>query len=258
MVCRNPVTPPCVNACIPFYYCLFPIKYFCVLFFLDELSGISYWSNEGVGDRGIRLGGEGHTACRKRGTGMQGGRRMDIPLFQRCQPHVRMHLWLILLCKHVSHTQLRIFSEFFSSCVVVASVQEHGGDTGGVSETSAYTCNSPGCYGWGAFQEHEAQPGLLGMKKLPSAISAYRPAQMFDKAMYRCVVSYWCVCPVQRNNIYINDNVLQAAHEVGAVKVVSCLSTCIFPDKTTYPIDETMVRISKNPDCIILLSFSVL
>ena len=51
-----------------------------------------------------------------------------------------------------------------------------------------------------------------------------------------------CVCVQQRNNIYINDNVLQAAHEVDAVKVVSCLSTCIFPDKTTYPIDETMVR----------------
>ncbi|CAL8270596.1 GDP-L-fucose synthase isoform X2 [Gadus morhua] len=45
-----------------------------------------------------------------------------------------------------------------------------------------------------------------------------------------------------RNNIYINDNVLQAAHEVDAVKVVSCLSTCIFPDKTTYPIDETMIH----------------
>lgn len=26
------------------------------------------------------------------------------------------------------------------------------------------------------------------------------------------------------------------------VKLVSCLSTCIFPDKTTYPIDETMVH----------------
>jgi GDP-L-fucose synthase len=25
-------------------------------------------------------------------------------------------------------------------------------------------------------------------------------------------------------------------------KVVSCLSTCIFPDKTTYPIDETMIH----------------
>ena len=28
-------------------------------------------------------------------------------------------------------------------------------------------------------------------------------------------------------------------------KVVSCLSNCIFPDKTTYPIDETMVRFFK-------------
>jgi GDP-L-fucose synthase len=25
-------------------------------------------------------------------------------------------------------------------------------------------------------------------------------------------------------------------------KCVSCLSTCIFPDKTTYPIDETMIH----------------
>ena len=25
-------------------------------------------------------------------------------------------------------------------------------------------------------------------------------------------------------------------------KLVSCLSTCIFPDKTTYPIDETMLH----------------
>lgn len=25
-------------------------------------------------------------------------------------------------------------------------------------------------------------------------------------------------------------------------KLVSCLSTCIFPDKTTYPIDETMIH----------------
>lgn len=42
----------------------------------------------------------------------------------------------------------------------------------------------------------------------------------------------------------MNDNVLQTAHELGVVKVVSCLSTCIFPDKTTYPIDETMVIIN--------------
>jgi len=45
-----------------------------------------------------------------------------------------------------------------------------------------------------------------------------------------------------RKNIQINDNVLSASHQTGVTKVISCLSTCIFPDKTTYPIDETMVH----------------
>ncbi|XP_067426378.1 GDP-L-fucose synthase-like [Thunnus thynnus] len=45
-----------------------------------------------------------------------------------------------------------------------------------------------------------------------------------------------------RDNIKINDNVLQTAHEMGVTKVVSCLSSCIFPDETTYPIDETMIH----------------
>lgn len=44
-----------------------------------------------------------------------------------------------------------------------------------------------------------------------------------------------------RLNMMMNDNVLKLSHEFGVQKVVSCLSTCIFPDKTTYPIDETMV-----------------
>ena len=39
----------------------------------------------------------------------------------------------------------------------------------------------------------------------------------------------------------INDNILHTSYECKVQKVVSCLSTCIFPDKTTYPIDETMV-----------------
>ena len=72
---------------------------------------------------------------------------------------------------------------------------------------------------------------------------------------------------VDRWNMAINDNVLECAHKykcnkvsskgahsvvgVGslvlkcgymAVQVVSCLSTCVFPDKTAYPIDETMVQ----------------
>lgn len=44
-----------------------------------------------------------------------------------------------------------------------------------------------------------------------------------------------------RSNMQMNDNILQISHESDVQKVVSCLSTCIFPDKTTYPIDETMV-----------------
>lgn len=45
-----------------------------------------------------------------------------------------------------------------------------------------------------------------------------------------------------RKNLQMNDNVLQISYETGVKKVVSCLSTCIFPDKTEYPIDETMIH----------------
>ncbi|KPJ14247.1 GDP-L-fucose synthase [Papilio machaon] len=45
-----------------------------------------------------------------------------------------------------------------------------------------------------------------------------------------------------RENMAINDNILHASYKYNVKKVVSCLSTCIFPDKTTYPIDETMVH----------------
>lgn len=45
-----------------------------------------------------------------------------------------------------------------------------------------------------------------------------------------------------RHNLQLDDNVLHTSYECGVNKVVSCLSTCIFPDKTTYPIDETMVH----------------
>jgi GDP-L-fucose synthase len=45
-----------------------------------------------------------------------------------------------------------------------------------------------------------------------------------------------------RDNVAINDNVLACCKEFGVRKVVSCLSTCIFPDKTTYPIDESMLH----------------
>ena len=45
-----------------------------------------------------------------------------------------------------------------------------------------------------------------------------------------------------RDNIYINDNIFEACRHYRVTKLISCLSTCIFPDKTTYPIDETMIH----------------
>ncbi|KXS13290.1 GDP-keto-6-deoxymannnose 3,5-epimerase/4-reductase [Gonapodya prolifera JEL478] len=45
-----------------------------------------------------------------------------------------------------------------------------------------------------------------------------------------------------RNNMLMTDNVLHNAHLKDVNKVISCLSTCVFPDKTPYPIDETMVH----------------
>ncbi|CAI4230747.1 unnamed protein product [Auanema sp. JU1783] len=51
-----------------------------------------------------------------------------------------------------------------------------------------------------------------------------------------------------RKNMDINDNILAISHEFNVEKCVSCLSTCIFPDKTTYPIDEDMVHLGPPHD----------
>lgn len=45
-----------------------------------------------------------------------------------------------------------------------------------------------------------------------------------------------------RYNMAMNENILVNSHKHKVQKLVSCLSTCIFPDKTTYPIDETMIH----------------
>ena len=45
-----------------------------------------------------------------------------------------------------------------------------------------------------------------------------------------------------RYNTQMNDSIMLCCKEFGVKKLVSCLSTCIFPDKTTYPINETMLH----------------
>lgn len=43
-------------------------------------------------------------------------------------------------------------------------------------------------------------------------------------------------------NLQINYNVIKCCHDYGVKKCISCLSTCIFPDKTSYPINESMLH----------------
>jgi GDP-L-fucose synthase len=43
-------------------------------------------------------------------------------------------------------------------------------------------------------------------------------------------------------NININNNVLKCCHDFKVKKLISCLSTCIFPDNTPYPINEEMLH----------------
>lgn len=45
-----------------------------------------------------------------------------------------------------------------------------------------------------------------------------------------------------RENTLINDNIMENCRINEVKKLVSFLSTCIFPDKTSYPIDETMLH----------------
>ncbi|TFK32101.1 hypothetical protein BDQ12DRAFT_617688 [Crucibulum laeve] len=45
-----------------------------------------------------------------------------------------------------------------------------------------------------------------------------------------------------RDNFLINDNVLHVSYEFKVKKVISCLSTCVFPDKVEYPLDENKIH----------------
>ena len=51
-----------------------------------------------------------------------------------------------------------------------------------------------------------------------------------------------------RDNLSINSNVLEIAHQRKVEKVISCLSTCVFPDKVEYPLDENKIHIGEPHD----------
>ncbi|RSH82205.1 hypothetical protein EHS25_006138 [Saitozyma podzolica] len=46
-----------------------------------------------------------------------------------------------------------------------------------------------------------------------------------------------------RDNLLINDNVIELSHQYKVEKLVSCLSTCVFPDQVKYPLSESSVHL---------------
>jgi GDP-L-fucose synthase len=77
--------------------------------------------------------------------------------------------------------------------------------------------------------------------------------QMFEKYKPNYVIHLAaCVGGLYKNmnnkvkmleqNLMINYNVIKCAHDYNVEKLISCLSTCIFPDNVTYPIVESMLH----------------
>jgi GDP-L-fucose synthase len=47
------------------------------------------------------------------------------------------------------------------------------------------------------------------------------------------------------DNIMINTNVIEAARRSGVKKLVSFLSTCVFPDNVEYPLTESKIHLGE-------------
>lgn len=46
-----------------------------------------------------------------------------------------------------------------------------------------------------------------------------------------------------RDNMLINDNVLHTCYLNKVEKLISCLSTCVYPDKVDYPLTELNIHL---------------
>lgn len=85
------------------------------------------------------------------------------------------------------------------------------------------------------------QAGTIGVSRaplpsFPDVSHTSAPLHIHRHQLQKYKVEFW------RDNITMQDNIFQACKDYKVQKLVSCLSTCVFPDKTTYPIDETMIH----------------
>ena len=109
-----------------------------------------------------------------------------------------------------------------------------------------YVASSPDLQEWAnwifmGFEEYD----LRSVEQTALCFNRYKPTHVIHLAArvgglfanMRNKVGFW------RDNTHINDNVMEQCRLYNVEKLVSFLSTCIFPDKTKYPIDETMIHL---------------
>jgi len=86
---------------------------------------------------------------------------------------------------------------------------------------------------------------LRSMEECKKVFAEHKPTHVLHLAafvggLYRNMkypVDFW------NHNVNMNQNVMKCAFDNEVKKLVSCLSTCIFPDKTEYPINEDMIHL---------------
>lgn len=85
---------------------------------------------------------------------------------------------------------------------------------------------------------------LTSMEKTKEMFELYKPYYVIHLAA--CVGGLFKnmsdKVKMLEDNLMINFNVVKCCHEYKVEKLLACLSTCIFPDKTLYPINETMLH----------------
>jgi GDP-L-fucose synthase len=85
---------------------------------------------------------------------------------------------------------------------------------------------------------------LLDMQQTKNMFEKYNPTFVIHLAgyvggLYRNINNK---VDMLEKNLLLNFNVIKCAHDYKVKKMIACLSTCIFPDKVSYPIDESMLH----------------
>ena len=78
----------------------------------------------------------------------------------------------------------------------------------------------------------------------------YRPSRVFHLAgkVGGVLSNKRYIADFYHKNIMINTNVLESCRKVQVDKLVSCLSTCIYPDKVEYPLVESSIHLGEPHD----------